>query len=53
MSDIGLEIHHLDVRGGDATVILVKDLEKKTTLYSVLLDAGAERMVAHSLKHTW
>lgn len=43
MSDISLEIHHLDVKGGDATVILVKDLENKKTLYSVLLDAGAEQ----------
>jgi hypothetical protein len=26
MPDISLEIHHLDVRGGDATAIIVKDL---------------------------
>jgi hypothetical protein len=47
MSDISLEIHHLDVRGGDATAILVKDLEQDTKtggklIYSVLIDSGAE-----------
>jgi hypothetical protein len=30
MADLGLEIYHLDVSGGDATAILVKDLEQET-----------------------
>jgi beta-lactamase superfamily II metal-dependent hydrolase len=47
MADRGLEIYHLDVVGGDATAILVKDLakEKETggeTIYSMLIDAGSE-----------
>jgi beta-lactamase superfamily II metal-dependent hydrolase len=48
MADISLEIHHLDVHGGDATVILVKDLEQDRdaggkVICSVLIDAGAEQ----------
>src|ERR1044072_3723155 len=42
MSDIGLEIRHLDVHGGDASVIIVKDMAKDERLYTVLIDAGAE-----------
>lgn len=43
MSDLSLEIYHLDVQGGDSTAILVKDLEKgRETIYSILIDAGAE-----------
>ena len=29
MSDYSLEIHHLDVRGGDATAIIVRDMEQE------------------------
>ncbi|MCH8619359.1 hypothetical protein [Undibacterium sp. TS12] len=54
MSDISLEIHHLDVRGGDATAIIVKDhvsdAEGKV-VYRVLIDAGAEGSGSSALKH--
>jgi hypothetical protein len=55
MSDISLEIHHLDVRGGDATAVIVKDLAQETatggkTLYRMLIDAGAEGKGSAALK---
>lgn len=55
MADLGLEIYHLDVSGGDATAILVKDLEQETetggkTTYAVLIDAGAENHGSAYLK---
>src|SRR5215211_1074485 len=40
MAPIRLEIHHINVRGGDATAIIVKD--NGAIVYSVLIDAGAE-----------
>jgi hypothetical protein len=48
MADLSLEIHHLDVQGGDSTAIIVKDLEQEKDkggkiIYSMLIDAGAER----------
>jgi hypothetical protein len=48
MSDISLEIHHLDVHGGDATAIIVK--KDGTDLYRVLIDAGAEGEGSGALK---
>lgn len=51
MSDLCLEIHHLDVRGGDATAIIVKDLEQDgKELYRLLIDAGAEHSGSAALK---
>jgi hypothetical protein len=38
--DNALEIHHIDVAGGDATAILVRD-ENEKILSKVLIDAGA------------
>ena len=63
MADISLEIHHLDVRGGDATAIIVKQHhadhnmdteepeETETELYRVLIDAGAEGSGSGALKY--
>jgi hypothetical protein len=47
MSDLSLEIYHLDVHGGDSTAIIVKDLGQEPdkggkTIYSMLIDAGSE-----------
>jgi len=42
MADLSLEIRHLDVSGGDSTAILVKNLATDTTVYAMLIDAGAE-----------
>ena len=55
MSDISLEIHHLDVRGGDATAIIVRDMEQEVEtggkqIYRVLIDAGAEKDGSSALK---
>ena len=53
MSDISLEIHHLDVRGGDSTAIIVKDMTQEAggkTIYRVLIDAGAEGKGSAALK---
>lgn len=51
MADLSLEIHHLDVRGGDATAVIVKEhgdtdmatgKEEIKEVYRMLIDAGAE-----------
>jgi hypothetical protein len=47
MSDLSLEIYHLDVHGGDSTAIIVRDLGQESEkggkiISSTLIDAGAE-----------
>ena len=43
MSDWSLEIHHINVVGGDATVIALKsDPNKQDTLFKILIDGGCE-----------
>jgi hypothetical protein len=49
MADGALEIHHIDIAGGDATAILVKDDANKITS-KVLIDAGAAGGGSQSLK---
>ncbi len=41
MADYQLEIHHIDVRGGDATLIICNEIGSTTNVYSVLVDTGS------------
>lgn len=50
MKEWTLEIHHIDVGGGDATAIIVKDRADGTMKSKVLIDAGAEGSGSQSLK---
>ena len=57
MSEISLEIHHLDVHGGDSTAIVVKDMTQEVwaggkTIYRMLMTrapkvAAAPTSLAH------
>lgn len=52
LGNLTLEIRHLDVTGGDSTLIFVKNNDNNSTLYKLLIDAGAEgsggaRLVAY------
>lgn len=41
-ANLTLEIRHLDVTGGDSTLIFVKNNDDNKILYKLLIDAGAE-----------
>jgi len=42
MADYQLEIHHIDVRGGDATLILCRNITTDKNEYAILVDTGSE-----------
>lgn len=41
-ANLTLEIRHLDVVGGDSTLIFIRDNDSKKILYKLLIDSGAE-----------
>lgn len=40
MADYKLELHHIDVRGGDATLIICQEIGNSTNIYTILVDTG-------------